>query len=77
MGWKCCGIRLLHTVRACLLSFLPPCLRACQVVVPRMYPELTTQRVLVMEWVEGTRLVDAKDVDLVEVGRQEGGQAGR
>ena len=46
---------------------LPACLPACQVVVPRMYPELTTQRVLVMDWVEGTRLVDSKDVELVEV----------
>ncbi|CAI5480949.1 unnamed protein product [Closterium sp. Yama58-4] len=39
-----------------------------RVVVPRMYPELTTRRVLIMEWIDGQRLADSKDVSLVEVG---------
>ncbi|KAM7266189.1 hypothetical protein ACFE04_004086 [Oxalis oulophora] len=38
------------------------------VVVPEMYLECTTRRVLVMEWVEGQRLADVKDIYLVEVG---------
>ncbi|GJP38665.1 hypothetical protein CLOM_g14254 [Closterium sp. NIES-68] len=42
--------------------------RIDKVVVPRMYPELTTRRVLIMEWIDGQRLADSKDVSLVEVG---------
>ncbi|CAI5958683.1 unnamed protein product [Closterium sp. NIES-65] len=42
--------------------------RIDRVVVPRMYPELTTRRVLIMEWIDGQRLADSKDVSLVEVG---------
>ncbi|XP_024396488.1 uncharacterized aarF domain-containing protein kinase At1g71810, chloroplastic isoform X3 [Physcomitrium patens] len=38
------------------------------VVVPKMYSELTSRRVLVMEWVEGQRLSEVSDLRLVEVG---------
>ncbi|KAG0602572.1 hypothetical protein M758_10G024300 [Ceratodon purpureus] len=38
------------------------------VVVPEMYSELTSRRVLVMEWVEGQRLSEVNDLRLVEVG---------
>ncbi|XP_011026287.1 PREDICTED: LOW QUALITY PROTEIN: uncharacterized aarF domain-containing protein kinase At1g71810, chloroplastic [Populus euphratica] len=38
------------------------------VVVPYMYLENTTRRVLVMEWVEGKKLSEVKDLYLVEVG---------
>lgn len=38
------------------------------VVVPKMYPELTSQRVLIMEWIEGQRLSEVSDLRLVEVG---------
>ncbi|XP_021647566.2 uncharacterized aarF domain-containing protein kinase At1g71810, chloroplastic isoform X2 [Hevea brasiliensis] len=38
------------------------------VLVPEMYMELTTQKVLVMEWVEGQKLSEVKDIYLVEVG---------
>eukprot|EP00271_Cylindrocystis_brebissonii_P009852 TRINITY_DN2529_c0_g1_i1.p1 TRINITY_DN2529_c0_g1~~TRINITY_DN2529_c0_g1_i1.p1 ORF type:complete len:787 (-),score=123.61 TRINITY_DN2529_c0_g1_i1:392-2752(-) len=38
------------------------------VVVPEMFPELTSQRVLVMEWIEGQRLSEVSDIRLVEVG---------
>ncbi|XP_074562992.1 putative aarF domain-containing protein kinase At1g71810, chloroplastic [Curcuma longa] len=38
------------------------------VVVPEMYLEQTSRRVLVMEWVEGRKLSDVKDLYLVEVG---------
>lgn len=38
------------------------------VVVPEMYMEHTTRRVLVMEWVEGQKLSEVKDLYLVEVG---------
>lgn len=38
------------------------------VVVPQMYIDKTTQRVLVMEWVEGQKLAEVKDLYLVEVG---------
>ncbi|KAG6495392.1 hypothetical protein ZIOFF_043195 [Zingiber officinale] len=38
------------------------------VVVPEMYLEQTSRRVLVMEWVEGRKLSDIKDLYLVEVG---------
>lgn len=38
------------------------------VVVPEMFPELTSQRVLVMEWVEGQKLTEVNDLHLVEVG---------
>ncbi|KAG0566440.1 hypothetical protein M758_7G061900 [Ceratodon purpureus] len=38
------------------------------VVVPEMYSELTSRRVLVMEWVEGQRLSEVSDLRLVEVG---------
>lgn len=38
------------------------------VIVPKMYSELTSRRVLVMEWVEGQRLSEVSDLRLVEVG---------
>ncbi|KAJ4744993.1 Protein kinase superfamily protein [Rhynchospora pubera] len=38
------------------------------VLVPEMYIDLTSQRVLIMEWVEGKRLSEVKDLYLVEVG---------
>ncbi|XP_010521117.1 PREDICTED: uncharacterized aarF domain-containing protein kinase At1g71810, chloroplastic [Tarenaya hassleriana] len=38
------------------------------VLVPKMYTEYTTRRVLVMEWVEGQKLIEVKDLYLVEVG---------
>lgn len=36
------------------------------VLVPYMYLENTTRRVLVMEWVEGKKLSEVKDLYLVE-----------
>ncbi|KAA8537986.1 hypothetical protein F0562_027433 [Nyssa sinensis] len=38
------------------------------VLVPEMYVEQTTSRVLIMEWVEGQKLSEVKDLYLVEVG---------
>uniref|UniRef100_A0A5B7BC16 ABC1 atypical kinase-like domain-containing protein n=1 Tax=Davidia involucrata TaxID=16924 RepID=A0A5B7BC16_DAVIN len=38
------------------------------VLVPEMYMEQTTSRVLIMEWVEGQKLSEVKDLYLVEVG---------
>ncbi|KAB1220770.1 hypothetical protein CJ030_MR3G015523 [Morella rubra] len=38
------------------------------VVVPKMYMEHTTRKILVMEWVEGKKLSEVKDLYLVEVG---------
>ncbi|KAK6938219.1 ABC1 atypical kinase-like domain [Dillenia turbinata] len=38
------------------------------VKVPQMYMDLTTSKVLVMEWVEGQKLSEVKDLYLVEVG---------
>ncbi|KAK7315400.1 hypothetical protein VNO77_33946 [Canavalia gladiata] len=38
------------------------------VVVPLMYMEYTTRKVLVMEWIEGEKLSDVKDLYLIEVG---------
>ncbi|KAJ4844470.1 hypothetical protein Tsubulata_006058 [Turnera subulata] len=38
------------------------------VLVPEMYVDHTTRRVLVMEWVEGIKLTEVKDIYLVEVG---------
>ncbi|KAH9618054.1 hypothetical protein KSS87_019065 [Heliosperma pusillum] len=38
------------------------------VVVPHMYIEKTTPRVLIMEWIEGKKLAEVKDLYLVEVG---------
>ncbi|KAG8633369.1 hypothetical protein MANES_18G096700v8 [Manihot esculenta] len=38
------------------------------VLVPEMHMKLTTQKVLVMEWVEGQKLSEVKDIYLVEVG---------
>ncbi|XP_004292501.1 PREDICTED: uncharacterized aarF domain-containing protein kinase At1g71810, chloroplastic-like [Fragaria vesca subsp. vesca] len=38
------------------------------VLVPEMYLEHTTRRVLVMEWVEGQKLSEVNDLYLVEVG---------
>ncbi|KAH7296380.1 hypothetical protein KP509_26G021700 [Ceratopteris richardii] len=39
-----------------------------EVVVPEMYAELSSRRVLVMEWIEGQKLSDANDLHLIEVG---------
>jgi len=36
--------------------------------IPVLVPELCTQRVLVMEWIQGTPLGDAEDLALVELG---------
>ncbi|KAF1884591.1 hypothetical protein Lal_00028472 [Lupinus albus] len=38
------------------------------VVVPLMYTEYTTRKVLVMEWIEGKKLSEVKDLYLIEVG---------
>lgn len=38
------------------------------VLVPRMFIEHTTRRVLIMEWVKGQKLTEVKDLYLVEVG---------
>ncbi|GMH31612.1 hypothetical protein Nepgr_033456 [Nepenthes gracilis] len=38
------------------------------VFVPQMYVEETTRKVLIMEWVEGQKLSEVKDLRLVEVG---------
>ncbi|WJX71166.1 hypothetical protein P8452_55189 [Trifolium repens] len=38
------------------------------VVVPLMYTEYTTRKVIVMEWIEGRRLSEVKDLYLIEVG---------
>ncbi|KAF7820360.1 putative aarF domain-containing protein kinase [Senna tora] len=38
------------------------------VVVPLMYMEYTTRKVLVMEWIEGQKLSEVKDLYLIEVG---------
>lgn len=38
------------------------------VVVPEMYVEKTTCRVLTMQWVEGMKLSEVKDLYLVEIG---------
>ncbi|XP_052202639.1 uncharacterized aarF domain-containing protein kinase At1g71810, chloroplastic isoform X2 [Diospyros lotus] len=38
------------------------------VLVPEMYLEQTTRRVLIMQWVEGQRLSEVKDLYLIEVG---------
>ncbi|XP_058779098.1 uncharacterized aarF domain-containing protein kinase At1g71810, chloroplastic-like [Vicia villosa] len=38
------------------------------VVVPLMYTEYTTRKVLVMEWIEGRKLSEVKDLYLIEVG---------
>ncbi|XP_008447749.1 uncharacterized aarF domain-containing protein kinase At1g71810, chloroplastic isoform X3 [Cucumis melo] len=38
------------------------------VLVPQMFMEYTTRRVLTMEWVKGQRLTETKDLYLVEVG---------
>ncbi|KAM0936836.1 putative ABC-type Cd(2+) transporter [Dioscorea sansibarensis] len=38
------------------------------VFVPKMYMDRTSKRVLVMEWVEGQKLSEVKDLYLVEVG---------
>lgn len=39
-----------------------------EVVIPEMYLELSSRRVLIMEWVEGQKLSEVKDLHLVEVG---------
>ncbi|XP_024007505.1 uncharacterized aarF domain-containing protein kinase At1g71810, chloroplastic isoform X1 [Eutrema salsugineum] len=38
------------------------------VLVPKMYTEYSTRKVLVMEWVEGQKLAEVNDLYLVEVG---------
>ncbi|VFQ86739.1 unnamed protein product [Cuscuta campestris] len=38
------------------------------VVVPEMYMSQTTRKVLTMQWVEGTKLAEIKDLYLIEVG---------
>ncbi|KAI9112706.1 hypothetical protein K1719_016372 [Acacia pycnantha] len=38
------------------------------VVVPLMYMEYTTRKVIVMEWIEGQKLSEVKDLYLIEVG---------
>lgn len=38
------------------------------VVIPEMYLELSSRRVLIMEWVEGQKLSEVRDLHLVEVG---------
>ncbi|XP_026664509.2 uncharacterized aarF domain-containing protein kinase At1g71810, chloroplastic isoform X2 [Phoenix dactylifera] len=42
--------------------------RLRDVFVPEMFMEQTSRRVLVMEWVEGQKLTEVKDLYLVEVG---------
>ncbi|ERM94356.1 hypothetical protein AMTRI_Chr04g252440 [Amborella trichopoda] len=38
------------------------------VFIPEMYLDLTSRHVLIMEWVEGKKLAEVKDLHLVEVG---------
>lgn len=38
------------------------------VLIPEMYVEQTTRKVLIMEWVEGQKLSEVKDLYLIEVG---------
>ncbi|XP_044511324.1 uncharacterized aarF domain-containing protein kinase At1g71810, chloroplastic isoform X2 [Mangifera indica] len=38
------------------------------VLVPQMYVEQTTRKVLLMEWIEGKKLSEVKDLYLIEVG---------
>ncbi|KAJ7551047.1 hypothetical protein O6H91_07G131600 [Diphasiastrum complanatum] len=38
------------------------------VKIPEIYTELTSQRVLVMEWIEGQRLAESDDLHLIQVG---------
>ncbi|QHN97903.1 putative aarF domain-containing protein kinase [Arachis hypogaea] len=38
------------------------------VVIPLMYKDYTTHKVLVMEWVEGKKLSEVKDLYLIEIG---------
>ncbi|KAL7085598.1 hypothetical protein ACP275_14G290400 [Erythranthe tilingii] len=38
------------------------------VVVPEMYVEQTTRKVLTMQWIEGQKLAEVKDLYLIEVG---------
>ncbi|CAA0842041.1 Uncharacterized aarF domain-containing protein kinase - chloroplastic [Striga hermonthica] len=38
------------------------------VVVPEMYVEQTTRKVLMMQWVEGQKLAEVKDLYMIEVG---------
>lgn len=42
-----------------------------EVKIPDVYPELSTKKVLVMEWVEGIRLTDDERLGELEVSRQE------
>eukprot|EP01018_Ginkgo_biloba_P037831 Gb_11247 [translate_table: standard] len=42
--------------------------RLPDIVIPDMYLELSSRRVLVMEWVEGQKLSEVKDLHLVEGG---------
>lgn len=39
-----------------------------EIVIPEMYLEISSRRVLIMEWVEGQKLSEVKDLHLVEVG---------
>lgn len=41
--------------------------RLHEVFVPEMYMSQSTRRVLIMEWVEGKKLTEVKDLYLVEV----------
>ena len=38
-----------------------------KIIVPNLYSDLSTQRVIVMEWVEGTRLTAAATVDAADL----------
>jgi len=45
-------------------------LRFGEVFVPRVYSDLTTSKVLVMEWVDGYRLTDANDLVLNDLNKE-------
>lgn len=44
------------------------------VQIPDVYPELSSSNVLVMEWIEGTRLTDTATIDQLPLSRHELGQ---
>ncbi|MDG5785999.1 AarF/UbiB family protein [Evansella sp. AB-P1] len=54
-----------------LLSFKERFSGSNIIKIPSAYEELTTEKVLVMEWVDGIRLTDRKALDQLEVSRKE------
>ncbi|RYQ94586.1 hypothetical protein Ahy_B08g089527 isoform E [Arachis hypogaea] len=62
-----CSINAL--IVSCYLLFMSRqlCGSIPDVVIPLMYKDYTTHKVLVMEWVEGKKLSEVKDLYLIEV----------